>query len=78
MLDATRCTIACTASLESVVPPVGLHEHRRASACRSVAPTNTWSGGIVRVTVAAATPSIDSIVLLELALQRALVVDVAA
>ena len=66
----------CTVSLESVAARRSARARPRVG-LSSVAPTNTWSGGIVRFTVAAATPSIDSIVLLELALQRALVVDVA-
>ena len=61
MLDATRCTIACTVSLETFVPPAGCTS-TAALGSSAVAPANTWSGGIVRFTVAAATPSIASIV----------------
>ena len=61
MLDATRCTIAFTASPDSV-PPV-VFTSTAAVGLSSVAPTNTVCCGIVSVTVAAATESIDSIAL---------------
>ncbi len=61
MLDATRCTIALTASPERSVPLV--FTSTAAVALSSDAPTNTVCCGIVRVTVAAETESIDSMAL---------------
>ena len=75
MLDATRCTIAFTASPERSAPLV--FTSTAAVALSSDAPTNTVCCGIVRVTVAAR-DGIDRLDRLgQLALQRALVVDVA-
>ena len=75
MLDATRCTIALTASAESV-PPV-VRTSTAAVGLSSAPPTNTVCWGIVRVTVAAA-DGVDRLDrLAELALQCALVCDVA-
>ena len=60
MLDATRCTIAFTASPESCAAGRSCTS-TAAVGLSSVAPTNTVCCGIVSVTVAAATESIDSI-----------------
>ncbi len=60
MLEATRFTIAWTLSVES--SPLDGWTSTPALGGSEVAPTNTWSGGIVRFTVAADTPLIASIV----------------
>jgi len=62
MLEATRFTIAWTLSVDSA--PLEGCTSTPALGGSEVAPTKTWSGGIVRFTVAADTPLIASIVFL--------------